>query len=80
MLYWMHYKLSRFVIAGLTRNLLIVFGIGGLRVKPAMTFSILLRQFESKVGHSQMHPLNWICKYISIFYRIFAIDYCYKNQ
>jgi hypothetical protein len=25
------------VIAGLTRNLLIIFGIGGLRVKPAMT-------------------------------------------
>jgi hypothetical protein len=28
------------VIAGLTRNLLIVFGIWGLRVKPAMTLLI----------------------------------------
>jgi hypothetical protein len=35
------------VIAGLTRNLLIVFGIWGLRVKPAMT--LLINAYSSDI-------------------------------
>jgi hypothetical protein len=43
----LRFKLSLFVIAGLTRNPPIQKIIKRLRIKPSMTFSIVMRQFQT---------------------------------